>query len=255
MDNRFDLTGRVALVTGGASGIGLSTAQLLAQYGADIVIADINLGTAEQAIADFRAMGRNALAVRADVTLSSEVNHMVNQALVEFGKIDILVANAGICVNTPSEDTSDEDWLRVINLNLNGVFWCCRAVGKHMLERESGAIVNVASMSGSVVNRPQPQAAYNASKAGVIQLTRSLAVEWATRGVRVNSVSPGYTSTELTKRGLNTANWGEIWTEMTPMRRLATPEEVAYAVLYLASDTASYTTGSDLILDGGYSSW
>jgi NAD(P)-dependent dehydrogenase (short-subunit alcohol dehydrogenase family) len=227
----------------------------LADAGADIVVADIDLQAAEGVVDEVRAKGRKSLAVEVDVSKSSEVNKMVEKAIREFGGIDILIANAGVCVNTPAEETTDEDWLRVMNLNLNGVFWSCRTVGAHMIARKMGSIVTIASMSGSVVNKPQPQAAYNASKAAVIMLTKSLAVEWAGYGVRVNSVSPGYTSTEMTKRGLNTDNWGEVWMEMTPMKRLATPEEVAHAVLYLASDAASYATGTDLILDGGYSSW
>ncbi|NPV68427.1 MAG: glucose 1-dehydrogenase [Anaerolineae bacterium] len=255
MKNQFDLTGRVALVTGGGGGIGREIVRLFAAYGADIAIADINASAAAEAAVEVRSIGRQAIAIQTDVTKSVEVDDMVHQAVAALGKIDILVANAGICINTPAEETSDEDWLRVINLNLNGVFWCCRAVGRHMIGRGTGSIVNIASMSGTVVNRPQPQAAYNASKAAVMHLTKSLAIEWVDKGIRVNSVSPGYTSTELTKRGLNTDNWGEIWMDMTPMKRLATPEEVAYAALYLASDAASYCTGTDLILDGGYSSW
>lgn len=253
--NLFDLSNRVAVVTGGGRGIGREIARVLAGAGATIAIAELDPDTAEDAAAEMRTMGRDALAVPTDARSSASVNAMVEQVLKPFGKIDILVSNAGIARNTPAESTSDEDWLSVIDLNLNGVFWSCRAVGKHMIERKSGAIVNIASMSGSIVNKPQPQAAYNASKAGVIHLTKSLAAEWAPYGVRVNSVSPGYIGTDMTKRGLATGDWGRVWMEMTPMNRLGTPSEIAHAVWYLASDAASYATGTDLIVDGGYTSW
>ena len=169
--------------------------------------------------------------------------------------IDILVNDAGICINVPAEEADDESWRRVLAVNLDGTYWCSREVGRVMLAAGRGSIVNIASMSGLVVNWPQPQAAYNASKAAVIQLTRSLASEWASRGVRVNSVSPGYIGTEMTKRGMSTAGWGETWLERSPMGRLGTPRDVALAVLYLASDAAAFATGTNLVIDGGYSIW
>ena len=162
---------------------------------------------------------------------------------------------AGVPVNTPAEATPDDDWRTVIDVNLNGVYWCCREVGRAMLERGQGSIVSTASMSGLISNHPQPQAAYNASKAAVIHLTRSLAGEWAPRGVRVNCVAPGYTATPLTKRGLETPEWRETWLKETPMGRLAEPAEIAPAVLYLASDAASFVTGHALVVDGGYTCW
>jgi NAD(P)-dependent dehydrogenase (short-subunit alcohol dehydrogenase family) len=255
MANLFDLTDRVAVVTGGGRGIGREIADTLAEAGAKIALAELDRESGEKAAVELRASGHEAIAVQTDVRQSESVNNAIDQVIQHFGKIDILVANAGICVNTPAESTTDDDWLNVININLNGVYWACRAVGRHMLERKSGVIVNIASMSGSIVNKPQPQAAYNASKAGVIHLTKSLAAEWADRNVRVNSVSPGYIGTEMTKRGMHTADWGAVWLQMTPLARLGTPKEVAAAVLFLASDAASYATGTDLIVDGGYTSW
>ncbi|MEP7289335.1 MAG: glucose 1-dehydrogenase [Chloroflexota bacterium] len=255
MDNMFDLSGRVAMITGAGRGIGREIADTLAQAGANIVLAELDPASGEAAAQEIRTTGRDAIAVQTDVRKSESVNAAVQQAINHFGKIDILVANAGICINTPAETTTDDDWLSVIDINLNGVFRACRAVGNHMLARKSGAIVNIASMSGSIVNKPQPQAAYNASKAAVIHLTKSLAAEWADRNVRVNSVSPGYIGTEMTKRGMNTADWGSVWTQMTPMGRVGTPREIALAVLYLASDASSFATGTDLIVDGGYTSW
>ncbi|MBZ0289704.1 MAG: SDR family oxidoreductase, partial [Anaerolineae bacterium] len=167
----------------------------------------------------------------------------------------ILVNNAGIAQHIPAEETTDDIWLNMMNVNLNGTFWGCRAVGRHMLERGSGAIVNIASMSGSIVNKPQPQAAYNVSKAGVIMLTKSLAAEWAGRGVRVNSVSPGYIGTEMTKVAFQNKAMADVWMEMTPMRQMGEPGDVAHAVWYLASDAARFATGTDLIVDGGYTAW
>jgi NAD(P)-dependent dehydrogenase (short-subunit alcohol dehydrogenase family) len=256
MTNLFDLTDRVALVTGGGRGIGREIARTLAAAGAHIAIAEFNAQSGEEAAQEIAAMGRRALAVQTDVRDHDSVIAMVTAVLKHFGKIDILVNNAGIALNVPSETCTVEEWERILGVNLFGVIWCCTAVGRHMLERKSGAIVNIASMSGSIVNKPQPQAGYNISKAGVIMLTKSLAAEWATRGVRVNSVSPGYIGTELLNKGLKEyPDWGKVWFEMTPQGHLGKPSDVAHAVWYLASDAAAYATGTDLIIDGGYTLW
>lgn len=256
MENRFDLTGRVAIVTGGGRGIGREIARVLANAGADIVIAELDAANAEDAANEMRSLGRESLAVPTDVRDPQSVEAMTQAAMNKFGKIDILVSNAGIARHYPAEDTPDDVWLDVMNINVNGVYWCCRSVGRRMLERGSGAIVNIASMSGSIVNNPQPQAAYNASKAAVIMLTKSLAAEWASRGVRVNSVSPGYTASEMTKQAITRVqDWYKVWMDMTPMKRMGEPVEIAHAVWYLASDAASFATGTDLIVDGGYTAW
>lgn len=255
MQNLFDLTGRVAVITGGARGIGFETARTLANAGADIVIADVLPDVGAESVKEIQALGRQALFVQTDVRDPKSVDAMVAAALKQFGKIDILVCSAGIVTVSPAEDTPDDDWLNVLAVNLNGVFWCNRAVGRHMLERGKGAIVNIASMSGSIINTPQMQTPYNVSKAGVIHLTKSLASEWATRGVRVNSVSPGYIATEMTKRGMSNQEWLKVWMAMTPMNRAGEPFEIAHAIWYLASDASSFATGTDLIVDGGYTSW
>lgn len=253
MPSPFDLSGRVALVTGAGRGIGRETARTLAEAGADVVAVGQTAGVIEEAAAEIEKLGRRSLAVVADVADSVQVDAAVERALGAFGRLDVLVNAAGIARHGASEETTDDDWRRIIEVNLDGTYFCCRAVGRHMLERGSGVIVNIASMSGSIVNVPQPQAAYNASKAGVIQLTRSLASEWAARGVRVNSVSPGYIATAMTELGLKPhPDWRETWLAMTPMGRLGRPIDVAYAVLYLASDAAAFATGTDLIVDGGY---
>lgn len=256
MENLFDLSGRVAIVTGGGQGIGREIVRTLARAGADIVVAERNPHTAAEAAREVYELGRTGLAIETDVQNPDSVEAMVAQTIERFAKIDILVNNAGIALNVPSESCTVEEWHRIIGINLFGVIWCCTAVGRHMLQRQSGAIVNIASMSGTIVNKPQPQAGYNVSKAGVIMLTKSLAAEWATRGVRVNSVSPGYIGTELLNKGLHEyPEWGKIWLEMTPQGRLGKPSDVANAVLYLASDAAEYATGTDLIIDGGYTLW
>lgn len=251
----FDLTGKVALVTGGGRGIGREIALTLARAGADIAIAEIESGAIEECLAELRALGRRAHFVETDVRLPHSVEAMTDNVMDHFGQIDILVNNAGIARHCPAEETPDDLWLDVLNVNLNGVFWCCRSVGKRMLERGSGAIVSIASMSGLVVNKPQPQAAYNASKAGVIMLTKSLAAEWAARGVRVNCVSPGYIGTEMTKAGMENEEWKSTWLEMTPLGRVGEPEEIAHAVWYLASDAARFANGTNLVVDGAYTCW
>lgn len=255
MTYAIDLTGQVALVTGGAQGIGWATAQTLARAGAAVAIADFNAETGAKAAQALRDSGHQSLFIQVDVRDSASADAMVQACISGLGAVDILVNNAGIARNTPAEDTSNDEWMNVMNINLNGVFWCCRAVAKHMIARKSGSIVNIASMSGLIVNKPQPQTAYNVSKAGVIMLTKSLAAEWALHNVRVNSVSPGYIGTEMTKLGMSKKEWSDVWLEMTPVGHIGEPEDVANAVLYLASDMSRFATGSNVVVDGGYSAW
>ena len=249
----FKLEG-TAVVTGAGRGIGLEIARTLARAGASIVVAEFDEESGRAAAEEIRGLGVDSSFSQVDVRDPASVKAMVADVSAA-GPIDILVNNAGVAYNTPAEEVPDDEWLNVMNINLNGVFWCCRAVGRRMLERRKGVIVNVASMSGVIANTPQPQAHYNASKAGVIMLTKSLAGEWATRGVRVNAVSPGYIGTEMTKRGMSNTEWYETWLEMTPMKRVGEPSEIANAVWFLASDASSYATGTNLIVDGGYTSW
>jgi NAD(P)-dependent dehydrogenase (short-subunit alcohol dehydrogenase family) len=244
------LDGRVAIVTGGARGIGLETAKALKENGAKIVLVDINSEAVEKAAKELEADFECA-----DLTQSEEVGKLATGIRSKHGRIDVAFNNAGIAVNAPAELCSDEDWHKVININLNAVFYCCREFGKVMLEQGKGSIINTASMSGIISNTPQPQVAYNVSKAGVIMLTKSMAGEWAKRGVRVNSISPGYIGTEMTKKGMSNPEWNAEWLKFTPMGRVGEPREVASAVVYLASDASSYFTGSNLVVDGGYTCW
>jgi len=255
MDNPFNLKDRIALITGAGRGIGREIARTLAKAGAAIAVAEFDAETGREAAQEIEGLGCQAVFLQVDVRDPASVASLVEQALKRFGPIDILVNNAGVAFNTPAEATSDEEWRQVMDVNLNGVFWCCRAVGKQMLERGKGAIVNIASMSGMIVNKPQPQAHYNVSKAGVIMLTKSLAAEWASRGVRVNAVLPGYIGTEMTRRGMSNPEWYRAWLELTPLGRVGEPSEIAHAVWYLASDAASFATGTNLVVDGGYSCW
>ena len=251
----FDLSGQTALITGGGRGIGLATARRLAAAGADVIIAEFIVENGQQAAAEIESMGRKSIFIEVDVRHSESVNRMAAVALEAFPQIDILVANAGIAQAVAAEEMSDEDWLNMMAVNLNGVFWSCRAIGRHMLERGSGAIVNTASMSGMISNTPQPQSHYNAAKAGVILLTKSLAGEWADRGVRVNCVSPGYIGTDMTLEGFSNDDWRPTWLAMTPQGRIGAPEDVAAAIYYLASPAANFATGTNLVVDGGYTSW
>ena len=252
----FKLTGRVALVTGGGRGIGLACVEALAEAGAKVIIADNDSAVAEEGRASLRERKLDAEVVRLDVTDSSRVAQVADDVVSRHGRIDVLVNNAGIARSeTPAEKVSDEHWLNVLDVNLNGTFWCCRAFGRHMLEKKSGAIVNIGSMSGFIVNKPQEQSYYNASKAAVHHLTKSLAAEWAARGVRVNAVAPTYIATPLNEFVKSKPAMYDAWIGGTAMGRLGKVEEIASVVLFLASDAASLMTGSIVLADGGYTCW
>jgi NAD(P)-dependent dehydrogenase (short-subunit alcohol dehydrogenase family) len=253
---RFRLSSQTAVITGGGRGIGLACADALAEAGARVIIADYDPTVAESGLAFLRAKGHDATSIILDVTRSEEVERAAAEAVTSFGQVDILVCNAGIARSgTPAEDVPDEHWLNVLDVNLNGVFWCCRSFGKRMLAAGRGSIVNIGSMSGFIVNKPQPQSYYNASKAAVHHLTKSLAAEWADRGVRVNAVAPTYISTPLNKFVESDPEMHAAWLGGTPMGRMGDPEEIASVVLFLASDAASLMTGSIVLVDGGYSCW
>ncbi len=250
---KMRLDGKKGFVTGAARGIGKCTATAFAEAGADVAIVDVDLDVAKQTAEEIaKASGRKVIALKCDCTDEKQVNDMVAQVVSELGGLDFCHNNAGICINAPAEEMSYEQWSKVININLTGIFLTDIAAGKYMLEHGGGSIINTASMSGHIVNVPQPQCAYNASKAGVIQLTKSLAIEWAKRGVRVNSISPGYIGTELVNSSDFLVPLIEKWNAMAPMGRLGRPEELQSICVYLAGDTSSFTTGSDFIIDGAF---
>ncbi len=253
---KFRLDAKVAVVTGGAKGIGFAIADALSEAGATVIIADMDSVAAGQAVARLSAKGRNAESVVLDVTRPRDVEKAHDAIVTKHKHVDILVNNAGIAISfKPAETMLDDEWSKVIDVNLNGVFWCCRAFGKSMLERKSGAIINIGSISAQIVNYPQEQANYNASKAGVHHLTRSLAAEWAERGVRVNAVAPTYIETDLTREVALDPEIRRHWIGGTPMGRMGQPAEIASVVLFLASDAASLMTGSIVNADGGYICW
>ena len=252
-----NLNGKVALVTGGSRGIGAAVAVALGEAGAAVAVNYRERADAADAlVADLNKAGHRAIAVAADVSQASHVTKMFERVNSALGPVDILVNNAGIARSeTPAETVTDEHWLNVLDVNLNGTFWCCRAFGRHMLQAKTGTIVNIGSMSGFIVNKPQEQCYYNASKAAVHHLTKSLAAEWGARGVRINAVAPTYIETPLNAFVKSNPRMYEAWIGGTPMARMGRVEEIASVVLFLASDAASLMTGSIVLVDGGYTCW
>lgn len=251
---QFRLDGNVAIVTGGAMGLGQAMATALAQAGADIVIADIQEDVAQATATTIRETeGVQATSLKVDVTNPDDVQKMVDDVVDEFGKIDILINNAGMTINAKAEEMTYEQWNKVINLNLNGVFLVAQAVGRQMIKQGHGNIINTSSMSGLIANKPQEQCSYNASKAGVIMLTKSLAMEWSKYNIKVNTIAPGYMKTELTKPFFEKGGaMIDDWMGFTPMGRPGLPEELGGIVVYLASDASSFAQGSVFTIDGGY---
>ena len=247
----FSLTGKVAVVTGGNRGLGRAFAHALGEAGASIAILARNAARNAEVLAELEAKGITAAAFEGDVARRADVERAAGEIVERFGRVDVLVNNAGTCIHRPALEVTEEEWNEVIDVNLTGVWHGCQIFGKAMVEAGGGVIVNVGSMSADIVNRPQWQPAYNASKAGVHHLTRSLAAEWAPLGVRVNAVAPGYVVTEMTP--IDRPEFKRYWIDDAPQQRGAAPDEIAPAVLFLASPASGFMTGSILTIDGGYS--
>jgi NAD(P)-dependent dehydrogenase (short-subunit alcohol dehydrogenase family) len=253
---KFRLDGRKAVITGGGRGIGFAATQALAEAGASLTITDVDSALLDEAKRALGELGYSVSTAVMDVTDSQSVSTVTEQITTQMGGVDILVANAGIAwPDTPSEDMADDVWHRVLDVNLNGSFWTCREFGRRMLQAKGGNIVTLGSISGLISNKPQRQTQYNAAKAGVHHMTKSLAAEWAERGVRVNSIAPTYVDTEMSRGGFDDETLFPIWMDNTPMRRVALPDEVASTILFLVSDASSAITGAVLPVDCGYTLW
>ena len=222
----------------------------LAEAGSDVVLLVRDPSAAAETIAEVEALGVTATAVAADVTDAATVQGAVEEIIDRLGQIDVLVNNAGTCIHRPALDVTPAEWQIVMDVNVNGVWNCAQAFGRQMVAQRSGVIVNIGSISAQIVNRPQWQAGYNASKAAVHQLTKSLAAEWAPHGVRVNALAPGYVKTEMAP--VDEPQFRRQWIEDAPMQRYAMPAELGPSVVFLASDASSFMTGSVLVVDGGY---
>lgn len=249
LEKMFGLKGKTAVVTGGGRGIGQCVALGLAKAGADIII--LGRTTADETVHLIEKEGRKAFFIKTDVTDEIQVHDALNKTVDYTGRLDIIFNNAGICIHKGTIEASLQEFRQVVDINLTGEYIVAREAGKIMIKNGwEGSIINMASMSAAIVNIPQWQCSYNASKAAVKQMTRSLAVEWAEYKIRVNSISPGYIATPMSTE--TPQELKDAWIPLIPLKRMGTPEELIPAVLYLASTASGYTTGSDLVIDGAY---
>jgi NAD(P)-dependent dehydrogenase (short-subunit alcohol dehydrogenase family) len=249
----FDLSGKVAVVTGGNTGLGEAFAKALTEVGAKVALAARTRKRSEAVATEIGASGGEAITVDLDVREPDQVERMLGEVTERSGPVDILVNNAGVCYHRPAVEVPREEWLDTFEVNVHGLWYCAQTVGKQMIGRGGGVIVNTGSISAMIVNRPQWQPAYNASKAAVHQLTKSLAAEWAPYNVRVNALAPGYVKTAMAP--VDRPEFRQHWIEDAPMKRFAMPEELGPSLVYLASDASSFMTGSVLVVDGGYTLW
>lgn len=250
----FDLTGKIALVTGASSGLGVQYAKALAAQGADIALLARRVDKLEEVKNEILSMGRRCVAVKCDVTIEGEIVYAVHQVVSNFGRIDILINNAGISAISPAENMSEADWDKVVDTNLKGVFLVAKHVGKQMIKQNYGKVVNISSMFGTVANSAFPVVNYHAAKHGVIGITRALASEWAKYNITVNAIGPGFFESEMTAAAINTDDFKKYVDVSCPMKRIGKPGELNGALIYLASDASSYTTGQTIVVDGGWTS-
>jgi len=255
VNDLFDLTGKVAIVTGASKGLGKAISIGLAKAGANIVAISRDLPAVTQTANDVKELGKEALPLKVDVTQKEDLEKMIEQTIKKFSKIDILVNSAGLLKIGPSEEMRKEEFDQLINVNLNGLFLCSQAVGKQMIKQRSGSIINIAAIPiAGIANQSSFPAAvaYDSSKGGVIHLTKALAVEWAKYGVRVNAISPGSFETHLTKDFLTNPEIMDLIKRIVPMQRSAKPAEITGTAIFLASQASSYVTGHVLVVDGGW---
>jgi NAD(P)-dependent dehydrogenase (short-subunit alcohol dehydrogenase family) len=251
--DKFSLRDKVAIVTGGNRGIGKAIAFGFAEAGARIAIVARDEKKNQETLAQLCGMGAKAVAVKADVTERCDLEAMLVTVTDQLGPVDVLVNNAGIGFHADALTLDDADWKRIFDTNLDAVWMASQIVGRQMVARKTGSIINCGSISGFIVNRPQWHAAYGISKAAVHHLTKSLAAEWAGNGVRVNAIAPGYVKTEIANTEYD--DYRHYWRDEVPMQRYATPDEIAPIALLLASDAGSFITGSVFVADGGYTLW
>jgi len=248
--NEFDLSGKIALVTGAGRGIGFHTALALAKYGADVIVSSRTVPELENVASAIENMGRRAMIQSADITDVNQIRSMVDAARETFGRIDILVNNAGINRPQPAVDVTEENWDLIMNTNLKGLFFCAQAVGRVMIAQKYGKIINISSDAGSV--GLLKRAAYCASKGGVNLLTKVLAIEWAAHHINVNAIAPAFIETPLTEPMFRDHGFREYVLGNTPLGRVGQPEEVSGAVVFLASKASDYMTGHVMLVDGGW---
>ena len=249
----MDLKNKVAIITGARRGMGKSHSLKLAKAGAKVVVSDISEEECQKVVEEIKKEGGEAMAVKCDVTKRGEVENMVRTTVSKWGKVDILVNNAGICEFKPFVNLTEEDWDRTLNINLKGEFLCAQAVAKEMMKQKSGVIVNIASVAMGQVGMGMPMIVhYCASKGGIVAMTEALAVELAPYNIRINAIAPGAIDTPMAASTKDDPKVLEQTLAMVPMHRLGKAEEVSNLVLFLASDTSSYMTGSTVVIDGGW---